>query len=255
MSIRWIRFLHAGAAGFGTLDGERVLEHTGSMFDHPRASGRELALSDVKLLAPTQPSKIVALWNNFKALGDKLKLSTPPEPLYFLKSPNSFLNPHETIVKPPGDGKVVFEGELGIVIGKPAKNLAEGDAMEHVFGYTCANDVTAADVLNRDPTFAQWVRAKGYDTFCPFGPCVATGLDPATLVVKTTLNGDVRQDYPVSDMRFTAAQLVSRISHDMTLLPGDIILCGTSVGVGSMKPGSTIEVEIGGIGKLVNRFE
>jgi 2-keto-4-pentenoate hydratase/2-oxohepta-3-ene-1,7-dioic acid hydratase in catechol pathway len=127
--------------------------------------------------------------------------------------------------------------------------------MAHVFGFTCANDVTAADVLNRDPTFAQWVRAKGYDTFCPFGPCVATGLDPATLVVKTTLNGDVRQDYPVSDMRFTAAQLVSRISHDMTLRPGDIILCGTSVGVGSMKPGSTVEVEIGGIGKLVNRFE
>lgn len=255
MSTRWVRFSHACEAGFGTLDGERVQVFSGSMFERPVPTARSLALGDVKLLAPTQPSKIIALWNNFKALGDKLKLTAPPEPLYFLKAPNSFLNPFETIVKPLGDGKVVFEGELGIVIGKLAKNVAETDAMNHVFGVTCANDVTAADVLNRDPTFAQWVRAKGYDTFCPFGPCVATGLDPATLVVKTTLNGDVRQDYPVSDMRFSAAQLVSRISHDMTLLPGDIILCGTSVGVGSMKPGSTVEVEIGGIGKLVNRFE
>ena len=259
MSKHWVRFMQAGVSGFGTLDGtvegERVLECTGSMFDQPVATGRVLPLTDVKLLAPTQPSKVVALWNNFKALGDKLKLSAPNEPLYFLKSPNSFLNPFETIVKPAGDGKVVFEGELGIVIGKVCKGVAEAQAMAHVFGYTCANDVTAADVLNRDPSFAQWVRAKGFDTFCPFGPCVATGLDPATLVVKTTLNGDVRQDYPVSDMRFTVAQLVSMVSQDMTLVPGDIILCGTSVGVGSMKPGSTVEVEIAGIGKLTNRFE
>ena len=255
MSTRWVRFMHAGALGFGTIEGDQVHEYTGSMFDAPTAAGRTLALVDVTLLAPTQPSKVVALWNNFKALGDKLGLSAPSEPLYFLKSPNSFLNPGETIVKPPGDGKVVFEGELGIVLGKVCKSVPEANAMAHVFGYTCANDVTSADELNRDPSFAQWVRAKGHDTFCPFGPAVATGLDPATLVVKTTLNGSVRQEYPVSDMRFTVAQLVSMISQDMTLLPGDIILCGTSVGVGSMKPGSTVEVSIAGIGTLVNRFE
>ena len=257
MSRRWVRFMHAGAVGavgFGTLDAEQVQEHSGSMFDAPVATGRVLALADVTLLAPTQPSKIVALWNNFKALGDKLGLSAPNEPLYFLKAPNSYLNPGQTIVKPPGDGKVVFEGELGIVIGKLCKGVSEADAMGHVFGYTCANDVTSADELNRDPSFAQWVRAKGHDTFCPFGPTVATGLDPATLVVKTTLNGSLRQDYPISDMRFTVAQLVSMVSQDMTLLPGDIILCGTSVGVGSMKPGSTVEVQIDGIGTLINRF-
>jgi len=256
MSMRWVRFMHSGAVGFGTIeDGDRVHVHGGSMFDAPVPSGRVLALADLKLLTPTQPSKVVALWNNFKALGDKLGLSVPNEPLYFLKAPNSFLNPGETIVKPPGDGKVVFEGELGIVIGMACKGVTEADAMAHVFGYTCANDVTSADELNRDPSFAQWVRAKGHDTFCPFGPAVATGLDPATLVLKTTLNGSLRQDYPISDMRFTVAQLVSMISQDMTLLPGDIILCGTSVGVGSMKPGSTVEVEIAGIGTLVNRFE
>jgi 2-keto-4-pentenoate hydratase/2-oxohepta-3-ene-1,7-dioic acid hydratase in catechol pathway len=151
--------------------------------------------------------------------------------------------------------KVVFEGELGIVIGKKATRVPERDALDHVFGYTCANDVTVADILNRDASFAQWVRAKGFDTFCPFGPAVATGLDPATLQVRTILNGDVRQDYPISDMRFSVEQLVSLISQDMTLYPGDIILCGTSIGVGSMKPGSTVEVEIAGIGKLSNRYE
>jgi 2-keto-4-pentenoate hydratase/2-oxohepta-3-ene-1,7-dioic acid hydratase in catechol pathway len=151
-------------------------------------------------------------------------------------------------------GKVVFEGELGIVIGKTCSGVAEADALDHVFGYTCANDVTVSDILNRDASFAQWTRAKGFDTFCPMGPVVATGLDPSTLTVTTTLNGEVRQNYPISDMRFSVQQLVSLISFDMTLNPGDVILCGTSVGVGSMKPGSTIEVEIGGIGRLSNCF-
>jgi 2-keto-4-pentenoate hydratase/2-oxohepta-3-ene-1,7-dioic acid hydratase in catechol pathway len=149
---------------------------------------------------------------------------------------------------------VVFEGELGIVIGKTATAVAEADALDHVFGYTCANDVTVADILNRDASFAQWVRAKGFDTFCPMGPVVATGLDPATLVVTTVLNGEERQNYPISDMRFSVQQLVSLISQDMTLNPGDVILCGTSVGVGSMKPGSQVEIGIDGIGTLSNRF-
>jgi 2-keto-4-pentenoate hydratase/2-oxohepta-3-ene-1,7-dioic acid hydratase in catechol pathway len=114
--------------------------------------------------------------------------------------------------------------------------------------------VTATDLLTRDPAFTQWTRAKAFDGFCPFGPAIATGLDPAALVVRTTLNGSVRQDYPTSDMLFSVPELVSKISRDMTLEPGDLILCGTSVGVGVMKPGSTVEVEIEGIGRLVNRF-
>jgi 2-keto-4-pentenoate hydratase/2-oxohepta-3-ene-1,7-dioic acid hydratase in catechol pathway len=116
------------------------------------------------------------------------------------------------------------------------------------------NDVTAFEILNRDASFAQWTRAKSFDGFCPMGPAVATGLDAHTLRVKTTLDGQVRQDYPVSDMTFSVQRLVSLISQDMTLMPGDVISCGTSVGVGSMKPGSTVEVEIEGIGRLVNRF-
>lgn len=255
MQLQWVRFLEGDTVRFGTLEGERVRVWHGNMFEHPARGDRTIALAEVRLLMPVQPTKVIALWNNFKALGEKLKLSAPAEPLYLVKTPNSYLDPGGTIRHPGGSAKVVFEGELGIVIGRTCKQVSEDDAMSHVFGFTCANDVTVADILNRDASFAQWVRAKGFDTFCPFGPAVASGLDPEKLRVRTLLDGEVRQDYPVSDMRFSVAQLVSLISQDMSLLPGDIILCGTSVGVGSMKPGSTVEVEIAGIGRLSNRFE
>lgn len=251
----WVRFHHQGSSGFGTLSAEHVAVHSGDMFAQPQATGQSLALADVRLLAPTRPSKILALWNNFGQLAAKLNLARPPEPLYFIKSPNSMLDPGGVIRKPAADVKVVFEGELAIVIGALAKSVSVEQAMSHVFGFTCANDVTAVDVLNRDASFAQWVRAKGFDTFCPFGPAIATGLDPATLTVRAVLNGDLRQDYCISDMRFSVAELVSLISQDMSLLPGDIILCGTSVGVGTMKPGSEVHVEIDGIGRLSNRYE
>ena len=251
----WVRFAATDASvGFGTLHEGRITEHRGDMFGASRQTGRMLSLDAVKLLRPMQPSKVIALWNNFKALGDKLGLSAPPEPLYFLKAPNSFADPGDAIVQPRDKGKVVYEGELAIVIGRTASGVSEAEAMAHVFGYTCVNDVTAAEVLNRDASFAQWTRAKGQDGFCPLGPAIATGLDAATLVVRTTLNGDLRQDFPISDMRFTVAQLVSLISNDMTLHPGDAILCGTSLGVGSMKPGSDVSVEIEGIGTLRNRY-
>ena len=234
----WVRYEHAGAEGFGRLDGEHIRVHHGTLFDAPQDSGVDLPASSVRLLTPVRPSKVLGLWNNFGQLAAKLGLSQPAEPLYFLKAPNSLLDPGATIRRPPGHAKIVYEGELAIVIGRRATRVGLDDAMAHVFGYTCANDVTVADLIQRDPTFAQWVRAKGFDTFCPFGPAVATGLDPATLTVRTRLDGDLRQDYPISDMRFSVAELVSLISHDMTLEPGDLILCGTSVGVGSMKPGS-----------------
>jgi 2-keto-4-pentenoate hydratase/2-oxohepta-3-ene-1,7-dioic acid hydratase (catechol pathway) len=149
----------------------------------------------------------------------------------------------------------VFEGELGVVIGKTAAAVAVDDAMSHVFGLTCVNDVTHADILFRDPTFPQWVRSKGFDGFLPIGPVIATDLNPEDLVVKTLLNAEVRQAFPISDMHFSVAELVSLISNDMTLYPGDLIICGTSVGVGSMKPGSSIEIQIEGIGTLSNTFE
>ena len=251
----WVRFEHQQQTGFGRLIGNQIHVHDGELFGSHRPSGRVLPLGEVRLLRPTQPSKVIALWNNFAALGAKLGLQAPAEPLYFLKSPNSFADPGDVIRAPRGKGKVIFEGELGIVIGAKTTAVDEAEAMSCVFGYTVANDITAVDMLNRDATFAQWTRAKGLAGFCPMGPCVATGLDAATLVVKTVLDGALRQDYPISDMRFTVARLVSLISMDMTLLPGDVILCGTSIGAGSMKPGSEVAVEIAGIGTLHNRCE
>lgn len=248
----WVRFEQGGVQGFGRLLGEQIQVHDGDLFQSPQPTGRQLALSAVRLLMPVRPSKVLALWNNFGQLAAKLGLSRPPEPLYLIKSPNSYLDPGQPIRHPGGEGKMVFEGELAIVMGRTATRVSEGDALAHVFGYTCVNDVTMADILHRDPTFPQWVRAKGFDTFCPFGPAVVTGLDPARLRVRTVLDGQLRQDFPINDMRFSVAEIVSRISGDMTLLPGDLILCGTSVGVGSMKPGSQVSVEIEGIGTLAN---
>jgi 2-keto-4-pentenoate hydratase/2-oxohepta-3-ene-1,7-dioic acid hydratase in catechol pathway len=200
---------------------------------------------------------MVALWNNFRALAEKLDMAEPAHPLYFLKARNSFLASGETIRRPAAySGRVIYEGELGIVIGRRCKEVAEDAAADHIFGYTCINDVTAFDLLNEDPTFAQWARAKSFDTFGVFGPVVATGLDPADLTIRTVLNGDERQNYPVSDMIIPPHRIVSLISRDMTLEPGDVICCGTSLGAGSMKePSNTIEITIDGIGTLHNVFE
>lgn len=255
MIQHWIRFLHLDTIRFGTIEGDKIRVFKGDMFDSPRRTDIAINLAEATLLSPVVPGKVLALWNNYHALGRKLGLAPPAEPLYLMKPPNSYLAPGGTIRKPALDAKVAFEGELAIVIGSTCSAVAPDSAPDHIFGYTCANDVTVNEIIGRDPTFPQWVRAKGFDTFCPFGPVVATGLNPAMLVVRTLLNGEVRQDYPVNDMVFSVAELVSRISHDMTLEPGDLILCGTSVGVGSMRPGSTVEVEIDGIGTLRNRFE
>ncbi|MDQ6681468.1 MAG: fumarylacetoacetate hydrolase family protein [Pseudomonadota bacterium] len=252
---RWVRYTAAEGTGFGSLDGNSIRVFDGDLFDAPRPTGAVRRLADVRLTMPVRPTKIIALWNNFHTLIEKMNSKVPAEPLYFIKAPNTYLDPGQTIRKPVVDSRIIFEGELAVVIGREARSVAEPDALDHVFGYTCANDVTAVDILTRNPEFAQWCRAKGYDTFCPFGPAIATDLDLATASVKTILNGGERQRYPLTDMVFSVPQLVSRISRDMTLYPGDMILCGTSVGVGVMKPGSTIEVEIEGIGRLTNRFE
>jgi 2-keto-4-pentenoate hydratase/2-oxohepta-3-ene-1,7-dioic acid hydratase in catechol pathway len=253
---QWIRFADGGIPGFGRLEGTQISVHTGDMFGSPQATGKMLGLDAVVVLTPTVAGKMIALWNNFRALAAKLGTSVPNEPLYFIKGNNSYLATGQTIRMPKSySGKVVYEGELGIVIGRTCRSVSEAEAERNIFGYTCINDVTAADILNRESTFAQWTRAKSFDTFGVFGPVVATGLDPMQLSIRTVLNDQERQNYPVSDMVFPPSKLVSLISRDITLDPGDIIACGTSLGVGSMKPGSTVAVSIDGIGTLVNRFE
>jgi 2-keto-4-pentenoate hydratase/2-oxohepta-3-ene-1,7-dioic acid hydratase (catechol pathway) len=158
MTQHWIRFRQAGTVRFGLLDDGWIRVHEGNMFADPRPTETIVALDEVKVLTPVQPSKVIAMWNNFRALGQKLGLAIPAEPLYLIKAPNSYLDPGEMIRNPTCGGKVVFEGELGIVIGRTCKGVSEPQAMRHVFGYTCANDVTVADVLNRGPLV------------CPMGP-------------------------------------------------------------------------------------
>ena len=253
---RWLRFDDDEEIGFGTLDGDVIAVHRGDMFAGPVDTGRTLKLDEVTLLTPTVPGKMIALWNNFHALAAKLDLTPPDEPLYFLKAGTSFLATGETIRRPKAyDGRVIYEGELGIVIGRRCAGVSLDEAADCVFGYTCINDVTAVDLLNKDPTFQQWARAKSFDGFGVFGPVVATDIDPAACTVKVVLNGETRQDYPLSDMIHPPLGLVSLLSHDMTLMPGDVIACGTSIGVGSMKQArNTVEVTIEGIGTLSNVF-
>ncbi len=256
---KWIRFEHQGKTGFGKLTGDTIAVHEGDLFGTSKPSGQTVTLGAVKVLAPVQPGKIVGLWNNFHQWSAKFNQPEPPEPLYFIKSGTSVTGPGTTIRRPKRyDGKVAFEGELGVVIGKTCALVSEADAPQYILGFTCCNDVTAAELLKKHVAidgWTDWTRAKSFDTFGPIGPVIVSGLDPSKLVVRSILEGQERQNYPISDMTFGPLKLVSLISQDMTLNPGDIISCGTSVGVGSMKPGSTIEINIEGIGSLSNKFE
>jgi 2-keto-4-pentenoate hydratase/2-oxohepta-3-ene-1,7-dioic acid hydratase in catechol pathway len=250
----WIRFLTPDErVGFGMLENDCVIECRGDIFCEPQRTGVEYSLDALTLLSPCVPSKVVALWNNFRALAEKLGKAAPVHPLFLIKPPTSVIGPGEPIRRPRCyDGKIAYEGELGIVIGKRCSDVSVEAARERIFGFTCVNDVTAAGLLDEDPSFAQWCRAKGFDTFSCLGPAIASDVDWRAARVITRLDGVERQDYPLSDMIFSPAEQVSLISRDMTLMPGDVIACGTSIGVGSIKDGSTVDVSIDGIGSLSN---
>jgi 2-keto-4-pentenoate hydratase/2-oxohepta-3-ene-1,7-dioic acid hydratase in catechol pathway len=253
--MKWMRASNATREIFGVLEGERLHVHEGDMFEGARATGETLALADLVFLPPVRPAKFIGMWNNFHAAAAKNGWAIPAEPLYFLKGANALAAHGAPIAMPTSyDGRVVYEGELGVVIGKRCKNATPEQAAAAIFGYTCVNDVTALELLARDTSFAQWTRAKSFDGFGPLGPAIATGLDPQTLAVRTRVNGRERQNYPVADMIFAPALLVAHLSRDMTLEPGDVIACGTSLGVLPVKAGTEIEVEIEGIGILANRF-
>jgi 2-keto-4-pentenoate hydratase/2-oxohepta-3-ene-1,7-dioic acid hydratase in catechol pathway len=251
---RWARFRsNDGQTGFGILEETRILEYEGDFFAGAQPTGRSFAQDEFTLQSPCTPSKIVALWNNFNALAIKLGKAAPAHPQFLIKPGTSVIGPNEPIRRPTGyAGKIAYEGELGIVIGRLCKDVPASSAAAFIFGYTCVNDVTAAEVLNENVDFPQWCRSKGYDTFGCLGPVITSDLDWSRARVITRLDGVERQNYPLSDMIMPPGELVSRISHDMSLLPGDVIACGTSVGIGSIKDGGTVEVHIDGIGSLVN---
>ena len=254
---RWARYRHGGEVHLGLLGDDGILrEHAGDLFADPLPTGREVALADVELLTPCEPSKMVALWNNFHGLIAKTGSVVPPEPLYFFKANSSFHPTGKPIRRPKAyAGRIIFEGELGLVIGRECRDVEPAEALEHLFGVTCVNDVTSIEILGKQEGVQQWTRCKAADTFGVMGPVIATGLDPGALTVRAVLNGEERQCYPITDMVFPAPQLISAVSRDMTLLPGDVISCGTNVGAGALRDGDVIEIAIDGVGSLRNTFQ
>ena len=253
---KWVRFRFEGQTRLGMLDGDNISVCNNELFADPAPTGEAVALSAVELLAPLTPNSILALWNNFHERAEAEGQTIPSNPLYFMKPVSSVIGPNQLIRRPPGyRGGVKFEAEIGVVIGRRCRDVGIDEVDDVIFGYTCVNDVTAAEYLFADPAFQQWTLAKGFDDFCPLGPCIDTDIDPAGLRVLAIENGEVRQDYPVSDMIYSPQQVVSMISRFQTLVPGDLIVCGTSVGASPMHPGCEIQVSIPGLGTLVNHFD
>jgi 2-keto-4-pentenoate hydratase/2-oxohepta-3-ene-1,7-dioic acid hydratase in catechol pathway len=252
----WVRCNWNDKTHLGTLEGDEISICSNDLFEAPILTGEKASLSEVELLAPYTPSSILALWNNFHERAEAEGQTIPATPLYFMKPVTSVVGPNEMIYRPRGhQGRVIFEAELGIVIGGRCSNISAQQADEYIFGYTCVNDVTAIEFLFEDKAFQQWTRSKGYDTFTPLGPCINTEIDPAGLSVLAIQDGETRQDYPVADMIYSPQQIVAMISEYQTLVPGDLICCGTSVGARTMKPGCEIQISIPGIGTLTNRFD
>ena len=252
----WVRFNCNDTTSLGMLNGDEIAICSNDLFATPVLTGATVALSAVQLLAPYTPNSILALWNNFHERAEAEGQTIPATPLYFMKPVTSVIGPNATIYRPRDhQGRVIFEAELGIVIGKQCSSITADRADEHIFGYTCVNDVTGVEFLFENKAFQQWTRSKGFDTFTPIGPCINTDIDPSGLRIMAIQNGEGRQDYPVSDMIFSPQQIVAMISEYQTLVPGDLICCGTSVGARTMKPGTEIQVSIPGIGTLVNHFD
>jgi 2-keto-4-pentenoate hydratase/2-oxohepta-3-ene-1,7-dioic acid hydratase in catechol pathway len=240
---------------FGVVEGSEdagltVAEIEGHPFGQITFTGQRWALPDVRLLSPILPSKVVCVGRNYADHAKELGNEVPKEPLLFLKPSTSVIGHRDVVRLPPQSQRVEHEAELAVVIGvSGARRIDRADAAKAIFGYTCANDVTARDLQRAD---VQFTRAKGFDSFCPIGPWIETDLDPADLEVRCEVNEEVRQLGRTKDMIFDVATLVSYVSHVMTLLPGDVLLTGTPAGVGPMGKGDTVAVRIEGIGELSN---
>ena len=245
------RVSHRDAIRYGIVDeGELVVLAGDPMFAGFETTGERLPLADVALLAPVIPrSKVVCVGKNYHDHAAEMGGEAPSEPLLFLKPNTAVIGPDDVIVRPPQSERTDYEGELAIVVGRIAKNVPVERALDYVFGYTVAVDVTARDIQQAD---GQWTRGKGFDTFCPLGPVIETEFDIAEARLQTRLNGEVKQDAELRDMIHSVADIVAYASAAFTLLPGDVILTGTPAGIGPFQAGDRLEVEITGIGTLRN---
>ena len=250
LNLKVVRFKYDKQISYGFVEKDVVLEVSGSPFkkDH-FVTGRDFALDEVQLLAPVEPSKIIAVGLNYIDHAKELKMPLPEEPIIFFKPASSLIGHEEEIKIPNQSRRVDYEAELAFVVSKTAKYISADNAEEYIYGYTCANDVTARDLQEKD---GQWTRAKSFDTFCPVGPWVVADKKPDELDIQLNLNRDVKQSSNTSQMIFSPKELLSFISSVMTLFPGDIVLTGTPAGVGQMKPNDKITVKIQSIGELSN---
>lgn len=252
--MRLIRFSKGEEAGYGQLEGESIREVAAPEGDWSedafRKTGRAFNLNEVKLLAPCRPGKVVCVGLNYRKHAAEVGASLPEKPIIFLKPSTSVSGTGDPIMIPSQSCRVDYEAELAVVLGRRTHRVCADRALDYVFGYTCANDVTARDL---QPQNGQWTYAKSFDTFCPLGPAINTGIaNPEALPVKGVLNGKAVQDGNTADHLFSVAELIEYISHCMTLLPGDVIMTGTPAGIGPLNPGDTFSVVIGGIGSLTN---
>jgi 2-keto-4-pentenoate hydratase/2-oxohepta-3-ene-1,7-dioic acid hydratase in catechol pathway len=247
--MKLVRFRSNKKIIVGAVDGNEIVELKSSLFDKAVYGKRRFPLAKVSILPPTIPSKIVAVGLNYKDHAKELGMPLPQEPLIFLKPPSSAVGHGQPIYYPRTVKRLDYEAELALVVKKRAKNVRERRARSYILGYTCFNDVTARDLQKQD---VQWTRAKSFDTFSPFGPCIETDIDPLNSMIRLYQNGVLKQSSHTNDLIFSPYKLLSFISHIMVLLPGDVIATGTPKGVGPMRCGDCIEIAIDGIGTLKN---
>jgi 2-keto-4-pentenoate hydratase/2-oxohepta-3-ene-1,7-dioic acid hydratase in catechol pathway len=250
-TTRYIRYSAAEKTAYGILEEQTVRELHGNIFTGAEPTGKTLGLSDVKLLAPCEPPKVVAVGRNYQSHIAGRNIEPPKEPGLFWKPASCIIGTEEDIVLPPGANNVHYEAELVIVMGKKAKNVAATDAANYIFGITAGNDVSERDWQKND---LQWFRAKGSDTFGALGPCIVQGFDYNDLLVQSRLNGEVVQSQRTKDLIFSIDTVVSYLTQFVTLVPGDIIYTGTPGNTKPMRPGDIIEVEVEGVGILRNRI-
>ncbi|KLU60004.1 ureidoglycolate lyase [Peptococcaceae bacterium CEB3] len=251
--VKYVRFWQEEQVKYGVVAGDQIRVLNGPFLDpSSKPNGEVTALDRVSLLAPVVPGKVVCVGVNYAQHAREMNHDLPEDPVLFLKPPSALLNPEGEIERPAMSRRVDYEGELVVVMGRKVSKAAEEEAMAAVFGYTCGNDVTARDLQQKD---GQWTRAKSFDTFCPIGPWVVTDFDPKAAAIRTLLNGEVKQSSNTRHFLNPLPKLLSFISQVMTLSPGDIVMTGTPEGVGPMRSGDQVIVQIEGIGELRNRVK
>ena len=247
--MKIVRFIYKRNVYWGILQKDKVEFVEGGVYSRIKRTANYLGVSQIRLLPPAEPSKIILVGLNYKEHAKELGMRIPSQPLFFLKPPGSLLAPGGCIIYPSSVRRLDYEAELALVIKKKAKNVSPSSAWRYILGYTCLNDITARDIQKRE---VQWTHAKSFDTFCPLGPWLVTNLDTSDLAIRLYRNGRIRQCSSTADFIFTPQEIVSFVSSVMTLLPGDVISTGTPAGVGRLKVGDKVEVEIEGIGRLTN---